>query len=245
MSGLPVFATVLQAWDEVRKNFLALIRSLFVPAFAIGLLDAIGSIMADSTLKNFLLWVLTTPFYVQFAVICHRTVILGPQSIPSAIGLFWSERETRFLGWTIALVIVIYGAGIVIGLVGVILPTAALGFSMPWLPMAVMGFLVFYFYTRFMLVFPATAVDQATSLSDAWYLTVGHGLRIMVAVVISALPVALVSYAVSAFTGDGKSITTDLLVLVLDFAVLAIAICTVSVAYRTLADLNFIADATR
>jgi hypothetical protein len=244
MSGLPVLATVLEAWDEIRRNGPALLGRLLMPAIAIGFLEAIGSFTAGSLFTNLLIWALTTPFYVLFAVICHRTVILGPQFIPSAIGLFWSARETRFLGWTIALIIVSWGAGIAIGLIGMMLPTSALGFKMPWLPIVVMGFLGLYFYVRLMLVFPATAVDQATSLSDAWYLTAGHGVRIMASVLIAVIPVGLLGYAAFYFLRDGNDLVFELVAQVLGLIMFAFAVCTVSVAYRTLADLDFIADAS-
>ena len=38
------------------------------------------------------------------AISCHRLVILGVDSLPSAWGLFWSGRETRFLGWMFLIV---------------------------------------------------------------------------------------------------------------------------------------------
>lgn len=243
MGGLPIIATATQTWDEIRRKWSTLLKALLLPAIAISVLDAIEGSISSSMLVNLLFWALTSPFYVLLATICHRTVILGEDSLPSSIGLFWSDRETKFFGWTIALIIVSWGLGIFVGLFGLILPVTVLGFDTPWFPLVITVFIAAYFAARLGLVFPATATDQPTSLEDTWYLTSSHGSRIVSATVIAVVPVALIALGFAYLFDDSSSFGYFLVSEVFAYLFYITIICTISVVYRTLAGLEINAEA--
>lgn len=177
MYGLPIFTVILEALSEFSRNFPALNKALVVPALGILVVESIETTFPSEFPWTFGFWALSTPFYVLFAIVCHRIVILGAGSLPSSIGMFWSERETRFVGWTIALIILGWFSSVFFGILAVIIPRSVLGVSTPCLPFLAIGLLFGYFYARLSLVFPATAVDHATSLSIAWNNSSSHGAR--------------------------------------------------------------------
>ena len=244
MDGLPVFRVVFDAIGEIGTKWRSLFKALILPALAATSVEAIQATFPDRFPWPLIFWVFSAPFYVLFAVVCHRVVILGESSLPSGIGIFWSERETRFLGWTVALIIASWGLGLVLGMFALILPGSILGLSTPWLPYLVTGAFLFYFYIRLSLVFPATAVDRSTSLADAMLLSTGNGLRMMAAVLIPSIPLLGFGYVLSVLIGDLNSIADLVVWEITAYAIMTITVCVVSVIYRLLADLDFIEDAT-
>ena len=240
MDGLPVFQVVGDAFVEIGAKWRALLKALIVPALAITAIESIPVLFPDFALPSIVSWALTAPFYVLFAVICHRVVILGEAALPSTIGIFWSERETRFFGWTLVLLIATWGIGLVIGLVALVLPKSIFGLSTPWLPSVVVMLAVAYFYVRLSLVFPATAVDKNTGLDDAMYLSTGNGLRMVAAVVLPSPLILIPAYLVSALISDPNGIAIFILDEVAAYALMIITICVISVTYRGLAGLDFV-----
>lgn len=244
MDGLPVFRVVFDAVGEIRTKWRSLFKALILPALAVTLVEAIQATFPDRFPWPLLFWLLSAPFYVLFAVVCHRVVILGEASLPSGIGIFWSERETRFLGWTVALMILSWGLALVLGIFVLMLPGSVLGSSTPWLPFLIVGAILAYFYIRLSLVFPATAVDLGTSLADAMHLSTGNGLRMMAAVLIPAIPLLGFGYVLSVLIGDSNSIVDFVIWETTAYAIMTVTVCVVSIINRILADLDFIEEAS-
>ena len=240
MDGLPVLKVIVDALVEIGAKWRTLFKALILPALATTLVEATPIIFPNYSLWPIAIWALSAPFYVLFAVICHRVVILVEAALPSSIGIFWTERETRFFGWTLVLMIATWGLGLFAGLFALILPENILGWSTPWLPLLVVSVTLSYFYVRLGLVFPATAIDRSTSLADAMYLSTGNGLRMLAAVAIPSIPLLVLNHIISEFIGDPNSIANLVLDEITAYAILIITICVVSVIYRTLADLDFI-----
>ena len=244
MDGLPVLKVIFDAIGEIRAKWRSLFKALILPALAVTSVEAIQATFPNRLLWSLMVWLLSAPFYVLFDVVCHRIVILGETSLPNSFGIFWSERETRFLGWTVALIIASWGLGMVLGLFALVLPDSIFGLSTPWLHYLIPAAVLFYFYIRLSLVFPATAVDQSTSLNDAMLLSSGNGVRLMAAVIIPSIPLLGIALALSFVVSDLSDLL-DLAVWELTaYAMMTITVCVVSVSYRYLADLDFIEQAT-
>jgi hypothetical protein len=113
-----------------------------------------------------------------FAMSCHRVVLAGEDSIPNRWGLYWTARETRFVGWSLVIVLITIPLGIVVQLI--LIPLKGLIPADP-LVLQVVSVPVYYVMARFMLILPATAVDQRLSLNRAWDLSRGNGWRLMLA----------------------------------------------------------------
>lgn len=242
MDGLPILATAAEAVSEIRNNWRSLVKALIVPAIAISTVETVQLRFSDGLLYSLLFWSLSAPFYVLFATVCHRIVILGSASLPSVLGVFWTERETRFFGWTIALILVSWGFGLVVGLVALLMPISLFGLQTPWLPFALIGLITAYFYLRLSMVFPATAVDQRTSIEDTWYLTAGHGFRIMGAIGLPAIAVAVVFSTILYLFSDPNSVPYVLITEVFGHTLFMTVVCTISVAYRSLSGLESIEE---
>ena len=163
-----------------------------------------------------------------FAVVCHRSIILGGDSLPNRLGLFWSARETGFLGWTVAIIIVTWVLSIFTILVSLVSP-----FGQVITALAIATFLV-YIYVRLAMVLPATAVEDSTSFDRAWALTSGNGFRIIFVIVLASAPVWLAVIAL--LFVFSTSFLSLILLMVARHALPLVAICALSVSYRELID---------
>lgn len=237
MNPLPVFRTVLLAAAAIQLSWRPLLVALVIPAACILIVDTATAEMSTKGFAYaFLAWAISAPFYALFAVVVHRTVILGRNSLPNRIGMFWSERETRFIGWTLAIFLLWLFIAFLIGAVSSLLAQigstnviAAVASSS--LPLIVWLALV-YLYTRLSVLFPATAVDDATSFERAWLLTEDNGFRMIGVWILTVGPFLAVSLAVS--YGMPPSAFTTVSEVLLGFVVMFVGVCAVSVTYRQL-----------
>ncbi len=180
------------------------------------------------------------PFYVMFATICHRVVLLGGSSLTSKWGLFWSMRETRFLGWLFVLGAIV---------VGVSLPISYLfWYVVSQLPDSAFEWLIYSspfsasFYTcvlastyidgRFGLVLPATAVGRPTSPLRSWRFTAGNGWPIFVALMIPILLTDLIDYILFVQLIDAKSTILDIVRSLIYYPLIAVGVVVITIAYR-------------
>jgi hypothetical protein len=242
LNGLPVAACVLETWGELRKKWLALVTALFLPAVALSAIETTHLGLSDAFPYNLFLWCVTAPFYTLFAVICHRIVILGPGSLPNAFGIFWSRRETGFLGWTILIIVLNWGFALLAALLYFAIPTHVLGMRIPWFPVAVLLITGYYLYMRISMILPATAVDQATSLVDAWYLTLGNGIRLMLVTLLSTLPFVLVVVGLVCLVPNSGGLPFAIISEIFQDLIIVAVICSISVAYRTLTSIDSLRD---
>lgn len=120
-SGRPVIkrhvsslALVQKATLEIYRNRSVLFLAVILPIMCSSALRMTCSVYVCYAENNpsftavYLFSFARLPFYVMFATICHRIVLLGDTSLPSRWGLFWSVRETRFLGWLIVLGVITF-----------------------------------------------------------------------------------------------------------------------------------------
>ena len=96
---LPVWATIREAVQAIGKEWKALLKAVAVPALVLTAVIVVLDGEYLGSLEDILLYLLSLGLLTMIAVSCHRLVILGADSLPNAWGLFWSGRETRFLGW--------------------------------------------------------------------------------------------------------------------------------------------------
>lgn len=127
-----------------------------------------------------LLQVVTIAFV---AIITHRIVLLGPNSVPKW-GICFSLRETIF---SIFFVVVALIFVIVFLLASAI--AAPLSAIHPVLTVATGAFVAIYITARISLVMPAIAVDHNTYFSYAWTLSKNH--KTLMNLVIALPPILL------------------------------------------------------
>ncbi len=233
MKPLPIISTVLMAYAGIFQNWRTLVLALVVPACCILVIEIVAAgMVTQGRLYALLTLVLTAPFYALFAIVVHRTVILGADSLPNPIGMFWSPRETRFIGWTIGLAILTFLLTFFIGFFAVAIAIAGPIYQLSLILIIGLWLIVVYIYTRLSMVFPATAIEDATSLERAWRLTEGNGIRMVIVMLLAAGPVFGLGLLILYLIPYGTVATVmDIL---LAFVVGAFGVCTVSVTYRQL-----------
>jgi hypothetical protein len=230
MQKLPVLRVAREAYVDVLTNWRGLLRVggawLLVP-WGLGLAAAAGA-----PFLGFLASAVMAVGLAAVAVAWHRHVLLGePLNGPFAAV---DARVGRYLLWTIllgllmSLPVLIMAPILGPALEGGAGPGAAdagEGPGLLMLALPVISIALIWAVTRLQLVFPGTAIDQkGLNLARSWQMTRGQGLRLILALMLAALPVAIAS-----------------ILLVLLFA--GIADATGSIIMRMLADLAGTASA--
>ena len=184
ISNLSVLESVLGGYSAVFGNIGVLLRAWLVPLLYLAMLVVIADQAPDNWILTVLFWLLALPPVTLFAVATHRVILLGPHSLTNPWSIYWSKREADFLWWTFVLGV---GAALLVltlNVTALMSPQSLFGIRVPWLP----DFLVFmtaaYFAGRLGLVFPATALGRRQILSNSWTMTIGNGLRLMLALAI-------------------------------------------------------------
>ena len=229
------FALVGEATREVYRKRASLLSALLIPTVGILLIGALSTELASSPIARILLAVASSPFYVIIATACHRIVLLGESSLPHRWGMFWTERETRFLGWLIGIWFLYFGLSLPTGIILVLSSTIFVGWNTTWFVTFISYFIVAYFEGRFSLVLPATAIDKRSDFKESWAMSRGKGMMIAIALVIPAmilLPIEILLYDA---VGEELSPVADFVWLLLALPIFTIEIAIVSLVYDKLA----------
>jgi len=190
--------TIKEALRTIADDWKALLSALGWPTLgliAISLLTELNPEFAEFLFPNssrflhaflqvFLPSVLQLVFLTLIGVSLHRLVILGAHALPDPAGIFWSARETRFLGWILAISIMTTAIYVITyRLVGIVPACSASGVGFTAAGCTRVWFLgslalQLYFAARVSLVLPATAIDQRPSVRDSWRLSRSNGWRL-------------------------------------------------------------------
>ena len=159
-----------------------------------------------------LMWVI----YTVLAINTHRTILLGPQSVPDWGIYVPGERELSFA----------YN-GFILGLF--MIPVFIL-FFIPTVGQIIGGIVAIYLVGRLSLVFPSIATDNAWSFSDSWHSTKEHQVLMFFVVgiypIIISIPESLVE----------NLPYTELLVNLLSLVTTVLIVAALSVAFRVIKD---------
>jgi len=155
---------------NVFQHRRTLTKALVIPFLLTILLDSLSQIVTDG-MTSFLISLLQVMVYTIFAIVVHRVLLIGDNSVPTwGVGK-WTKRETFF---AINLVIL----GIVISVVGsvVMLPIISMGVAYSSVSGMIFGGLIIllvigWLFARLSLVFPSIALDEKIGLDDSWSLT--------------------------------------------------------------------------
>ena len=227
-------ALVVEATNEVVQKRTTLIGAAFLPMVGIFLIDAISAEMSLSGFSQFSIALTTLPFYTLFATVVHRVVLLGEESLPNRWGIFWTEREFRFLGWLIGIWLLYFALSLPMGLIA-IASFEVFGFwNLTWVATFVSYLVVAYFEGRISLVLPATATDRRSSFRESWAMSRGKGIVIAVALVLPAMILIPIEWALYAVVDDAYRRITDLVWTLLVLPILAVDVAIISLAFDKL-----------
>lgn len=188
-----------------------LLKALLLPFIMLLGLDA-ASYYATSSYMPWLLYIPELAVYTVFAIIIHRVILLGPESVPKWGMRFWALRELYFLFHLIALTI----ASLALLFTSIFIPHVGI----------VPGLIVtFYLFIRLSLVFPASAIDDGVTLKTSWSLTKKHQLLMLYIIIIAPILFGIPTLLAGLIT-DAYWITT-----VIDMFVTIYVVSSLSLAY--------------
>lgn len=222
-----IWSAITGSWIHRRSVLAAIalpVLLMFLVAYAPYLFDEELSTMG--TLLMILIYVL---FFSLFAVTCHRLVLAPAPLRPLKID--WHGRILRFTGY----MLVLYTLVMIINLAVSIIYMNTMQFvasgessSSSWL-MDLFSIPALYVLARLSLVFPATAIDQRTSLQWSWNKTRGNGWRIFLVVGLFPWIMGLLIWGISR---EEASFVEMALLYIMTIFSLAVGIFALSLTYQ-------------
>jgi len=168
MASKPKLRTILLGVIYISfKQRRALMKGLIIPFVAIVGLDALTFLALPSSLL-WLLWFASVAMYTLFAIVVHRIVLLGSESVPDwGIGQ-WTRRETFFTIYLIGFAILY---ALWRQLISFALTFSETNRSFVLVLTISSSLIVLYLNARLSLIFPGTAVDHWVTPARSWHLT--------------------------------------------------------------------------
>ena len=257
---LDVLHTLSEAYGRVLTNLPLLSQAALVPfLLSLGLVAA-SFAAAESLPLTTLIVVLGFVPYTIFGIAWHRVTLLGPAAGAPPLVPAWRQRHWRFLGYLAAVTIIGYVVTVMVFSVAftVVQPVVQPGAEVTpraWSAVLVAGALILaYVMMRLSFVFPAVAVDEAYRLKHSWTHTKGQGLRLLGALLLTAIPILALVWVVGALFGDflfaeptvpaGQMETviaenstavfvSQMVMVVLNYVLMALVVSVISIAFRT------------
>ena len=253
---LAVLQTLSEAYGRVLTNLPLLARAALVPFLLSLALVAASFAAAESLPLTTLIVVLGFVPYTIFGIAWHRVTLLGPAAGAPPLVPAWRQRHWRFLGYLAAVTLIGYGVTVMVFSIAftVVQPGAEIR-PRAWSVALVTGaFILAYVMMRLSFVFPAVAVDETYRLKHSWTHTKGQGLRLLGALLLTAIPMLALVWVVSALFGaflftepaapeaqmeaviaenSVAIFVSQMVVVALNYGLMALVVSVISIAFRT------------
>ena len=253
---LAVLQTLSEAYGRVLTNLPLLARAALMPFLLSLALVAASFAAAESLPLTTLIIALGFVPYTIFGIAWHRVTLLGPMAGAPPLVPAWRQRHWRFLGYLAAVTLIGYGVTVMVFSIAfsVVQPGAGVT-PRAWSVVMVTGALILaYVMMRLSFVFPAAAVDEAYRLKHSWTHTKDQGLRLLGALILTAIPILVLVGVVSALFGDfpfadpaapearmeaviaenpGAIFISPVVMMVLNYVLMALVVSFISIAFRT------------
>jgi hypothetical protein len=191
---LPIIATFIQVLYVMKERYLYFLKfSIPIVAF-MALMFIFGESIAPQKSPGFMGFVLMVALMLVISIVVvafHRTFIMDIEDVNNTAIIRLTTREWKFIGWYFA---VFFFAGILM----VILAFVFSGFlkegSLPFGSIQLLGLPIYYLLARWLLVLPATSVDdEEASMTTSWHLSEGNGWRLVVLVFLLPLLMSMLN----------------------------------------------------
>ncbi len=253
---LAVLQTLSEAYGRVLTSLPVLARAALVPFLLSLALVAASFAAAESLPLTTLIVVLGFVPYTIFGIAWHRVTLLGPAAGAPPLVPAWRQRHWRFLGYLAAVTLIGYGVTVMVFSIAftVVQPGAEIR-PRAWSVVLVTGaFVLAYVMMRLSFVFPAVAVDETYRLKHSWTHTKGQGLRLLGALLLTAIPMLALVWVVSALFGaflftepaapeaqmeaviaenSVAIFVSQMVVVALNYGLMALVVSVISIAFRT------------
>ena len=154
-----------------RKSVL--FKALILPFILFLLLD-FATLSNPPQILICFIFIAKLALYTVYAIITHRIILLGENSVPRWGFITWSKRESLFILYLFALILITTLAFM-------------LALIEPYLGLFLGVVVSVYVTARLSLVFPAIAIDNKLSLKSSWSLSNNH--QLLVVLVVALFPV--------------------------------------------------------
>jgi hypothetical protein len=254
LKKLPVWATIREAFGFAWDHRYVLWRWIVAGAFITGLGDLVGQFSYGEegwglTGFPYFAAILLTPIpgllvFVLLAVYCHRTFLIYHGGKDLEIKFFFTERERKFFAWVIgvplgAILLIFPGflaAALIFGQISEMYQGNFLesSFVLDLLFNVMILFPLYYLLGRWILVFPAIAIDQEPKLGWSWKQTKGNSWRMFILVGFLPMTVGNLWYLLS-FVGLSEfPVSSSFLTSFLLFLFTPVEVAVISIAFREL-----------
>ncbi len=257
---LAVLQTLSEAYGRVLANLPLLARAALAPFLLSLALVAASLGAAESLPLTTLIVALGFVPYTIFGIAWHRVTLLGPTAGAAPLVPAWRPRHWRFLGYLAAVTLIGYGVTVMVFSIAfsVVQPAVQPGAEVTPRALSVVlvagALILAYVMMRLSFVFPAVAVDEAYRLKHSWTHTKGQGLRLLGALILTAIPILTLVGVVSALFGDfpfadpaapeaGMEaviaenpvaiFVSPVVMMVLNYLLMALMVSVISIAFRT------------
>lgn len=232
MKRLPIKTVVREALQIVWCKRARLFQALISTGLVLVALDMRPSYLSVEDWRlDTLLAVANIVVFTLFAITCHRIVLLDQAETPKYGIRSWSQRETRFLGWTVVgyffFSLISMALAMFAGIAAAIIPADEAPPTLWYLFL----FPGSYVFARLAVLLPATAIDERHDMKWAWETTSNNGWRLVV--VVALLPWLLAS--AFDFLTIGESLLLEFILHTVAYALMAIEIAVLSVSFQFLA----------
>jgi hypothetical protein len=264
MKRLPIFATLRDVFALVWRDRRDFVAFAYLPVIANALLGVAlqsslpsplpnnaGALLASLSDLTIAIWIATViaaiGFYVVFALAWHRRCLLPGETTTVGAALRWRTHHWLFFAVAIVLVIGFLLVAFILNFAAAPLAAALFGTASGAgaILSVVLSFIVFTLAMRFLLLFPAIAVDAPMTPAESWRRTRGNGATLFMLLFAVFLAVAIVhqlvilawAAALGPFAAGGSLLALlvlTLLVQSLTFIGVALMTTVVSIAYRKL-----------
>ena len=230
---LPIEIVLRRGYLYAWESRAVLITPLIIYAVVMMLVEIV--IYGQSAPVKFAAAVVEQIFGVGFAVGIHRFVLAG-EARPG-IGFFrWDRHFIRYLLLTLLLMLLAAVAAVMVAGISIDPATQTVrGGSAVALIGSVVLFVVLLVITRLSLLLPAAALGEEVPARTIWQATQGNGFRLLVTMLLAALPFFIVEATLLGIGGDGPSgVFATILATLVTSAQLVVITITMALSYDVL-----------
>lgn len=247
---LSVLDTLHKAIVTITGNAYVLFKALLLPTILMTLVSIGRKLMLQHAMSlreyhylaitNFTTLIVTGILAAIFAVTCHRIALLGKDSLPNSLGLYFTKRELKYFGW-----VFLFSIPMVIGFMAIamIAPLFMKFMDDPreiilllnrvW---SIAGLVIVSFITApFILVLPATAVGEKGAFKKARATVKGNIIRLAVVLVILPLITSIIGFTLRHFGPEANNIPYDVIIYLIYSVFVVFETVVLSISYKSLA----------
>lgn len=205
---------ITNAFRSLNQHKKKLAKSLLVPIIILAILEFLNT-GAEEGNDQIISGILDLFIYCLIAIITHRVIIIGPESVPTW-GLFKpTSREVSFLIHFVAISLFLTPFALLL----LAIPNTPISLTVP-----VFSIIYVYLISRISLVFPAIAVDSGWGFSDSWQATQKYQMVMLGVVLVFPLAISGLSLLVKLLL---KSVLMDIVFSILGTILMVAALSSV------------------